>query len=193
MSDKYQTPPPVCKYMVDLIPFNCFSILEPTPGDGNIVKELESRTTLYKPVCEELGSLFRRFNVTYPIDFFLLEPNERFDAIVMNPPFSSKSANLVNADPSLDLKGMKVGYHMLEECMKRSDHVIALMPWFTISDSDVRLRALIEYGLKSVTLLPRKTFEYARIQTVVLELHKGWSEPMEFKYLDAKKWIQKKN
>jgi hypothetical protein len=48
------------------------------------------------------------------------------------------------------------------------------MPWFTISDSDVRLRALKRYGLKSVTALPRKTFEYVRIQTVVLQLEKGY-------------------
>ena len=83
---------------------------------------------------------------------------------------------------------MKVGYHILEECLKRSLNVIALMPWFTISDSDVRLRMLIEWGLKSVTLLPRKTFDYTVIQTVVLELEKGFNDPMQFKYLNAKNW-----
>lgn len=46
-----------------------------------------------------------------------------------------------------------------------SDNIIALMPWFTISDSDVRIRKLMDFGLKSLTLLHRKTFQYARIQT----------------------------
>lgn len=69
---------------------------------------------------------------------------------------------------------MRLGYFILTECLKMSDSVIALMPWFTISDSDVRLRFLKSWGIKSITALPRKTFQYARIQTVVLEMSKGF-------------------
>lgn len=59
--------------------------------------------------------------------------------------------------------------------MKKSDCVIALMPWLTIADSDVRFRALKAYdGLKSLTPLPRKTFQYARIQTCIIELERGY-------------------
>ena len=65
-----------------------------------------------------------------------------------------------------------------------SDNIIALMPWFTISDSDVRLRFLKSFGLKSITALPRKTFEYARIQTCVFELQKGWNEDTIFRVYD---------
>lgn len=36
----FQTPPEVCKYMVSLIPEGVISVLEPTPGVGNIVSEL---------------------------------------------------------------------------------------------------------------------------------------------------------
>jgi len=78
---------------------------------------------------------------------------------------------------------MAYGYQFLFELMDRSDTIIALMPWFTISDSDVRMRKLLSYGLKSVTLLPRRTFQYARIQTCVLELKKGYNLITEFKYL----------
>jgi len=34
--------------------------------------------------------------------------------------------------------------------------------------------------LKSITILPRKTFKYVRIQTAVFELIKGWQEPTVF-------------
>ena len=78
---------------------------------------------------------------------------------------------------------MRLGYYILTECMKQSDNVIALMPWFTISDSDVRLRTLKEYGLKSLTALPRKTFQYARIQTVIIELNKGYKKDTIFRTL----------
>lgn len=79
---------------------------------------------------------------------------------------------------------MRLGYYILTECMKMSNHIIALMPWFTISDSDVRLRFLKHYGLKSLTALPRKTFQYARVQTVVIELEKGFTGDTIFHVYD---------
>ena len=165
----FQTPELVCDYMVSMIPEYHTTVFEPTPGVGNIVKSLEKKKT---------------FEITTAEDFFLFDLDKKFDCIVMNPPFSSKSAYLENAPEGIDLKGMKLGYHILQECMKMSDNVIALMPWFTISDSDVRLRFFKNWGLKSLTALPRKTFNYARIQTVVLELEKGYQGETLFKTLN---------
>jgi type I restriction-modification system DNA methylase subunit len=162
---EFQTPVHVAKYMVKMIPDGCVSILEPTPGIGRIVKEISRKA---------------KYEITAPDDFFLLTPR-RFDCVVMNPPFSTKWCFLDNAPVNFNQTGMRLGYWMLTECMKMSDHVIALMPWFTISDSDLRLRTLNNFGIKSITALPRDTFAYARIQTCVLELHKGWAKPSEFK------------
>lgn len=164
---QFQTPPEVCRYMVSLIPEGTKTVLEPTPGQGNIVRELKREG----------------YQITAPEDFFLLQENA-FDCIVMNPPFSTKSANMVNAPLNEDLKGLKVGYYFLTECMKLSDRIIALMPIWTITDSDVRMRNLLKYGLKSITLLPRRTFQYARVQTLVLELIKGYQGETSFSYFD---------
>jgi hypothetical protein len=153
---EYQTPPEFCRYMVSLIPPGVRTVLEPTPGIGNLEKELIE------------------YEVTAPADYFLLDRSLKFDCVVMNPPFTAKSAFLDNAPAGFAERGMKFGYRLLTDCMQKSDVVIALMPWFTISDSDVRLRYLKSYGLKSITALPRRTFQYARIQTCVLELHKGF-------------------
>lgn len=164
----FQTPSNVAEYMVSLIPKKSDTVLEPTPGDGNIVMALWDK----------------HYTITAPDDFFLL-PKQRFDCIVMNPPFSSKFAFMENApDNFKEERGMKLGYKMLLSCMEMSDNVIALMPWFTISDSDVRLRLIKDFGLKSITALPRKTFQYARIQTCVFELAKGWGGATEFKVFD---------
>lgn len=163
---EFQTPRDVCKYMVALVPDGTVTVLEPSPGVGNIVRELKG------------------FDVTATTDFFLLDKSLRFDCVVMNPPFSTKYALMENAPADFQHKGMRLGYYFLTECMKLSDRVIALMPWFTISDSDIRLRALKDYGLRSITALPRRTFEYARIQTCVLELHRGYSGSCEFKVYD---------
>jgi len=159
----FQTPLSVAEYMVGLIPAETMSVLEPTPGEGNILKFLS------------------RYQVTAPEDFFALQKS-RFDCVVMNPPFSSKYAYGVPND--FEYKGMRLGYYILTECMKMSDHVIALMPWFTISDSDVRLRHLRHFGLKSITALPRKTFKYARIQTCVFELSSGWRDNTIFQVFE---------
>lgn len=177
----FQTPPDVAKYMVSLIPPGTKTVLEPTPGKGNILREITNAG----------------FQATAPTDFFLLDKNQRFDCIVMNPPFSHKFTIMNNA-PLHYFKnggGMRVGYSILMDCLLKSDVVIALMPWFTLSDSDVRIRQLKKYGMKSITSLPRKTFEFSRIQTIVMEMHKGYTGPTEFKVYDLLKnplYINKK-
>lgn len=158
----FQTPIAVCKYMADMVPPHVKTILEPSPGLGNIISQLHG------------------YDITAAEDFFLLEKRQ-YDCIVMNPPFSSKSAFMDNVPEGFDEKGMRLGYYFLTECMKMSNNVIALMPWFTISDSDVRLRFIKNYGLKSLTALPRKTFQYARIQTCIFELEKGFTGDTIFK------------
>lgn len=162
----FQTPPHICRLMVDMIPLNSVNILEPTPGVGNLRDEINSRN---------------KYMLTSPDDYFLLDPNKRFDCVVMNPPFSEKYA--FNVPSNLLGSGMRLGYHILSECMDKSDNIIALMPWFTISDSDVRLRKLVDFGMKSVTALPRKTFQYARIQTCIIELERGFIGDTLFKTL----------
>lgn len=156
---EFQTPPDVCKFMAGLIPPGAKKLLEPTPGEGNLVAELDD------------------YEVTAPENFFALD-TAHFDCIIMNPPFSMKYA--FGVPENINLNGFRLGYYILLECMKMSDHIIALMPLFTISDSDVRLRLLKTFGLKSITILPRKTFKYVRIQTAVFELVKGYDKPTIF-------------
>jgi hypothetical protein len=157
---EFQTPAAVAEYMCSLMPKETVTVLEPTPGEGNILKLLDN------------------YQVTAPENFFTLDP-KRFDCIIMNPPFSMKYA--FGVPEGLNMKGLRLGYYILQECMKMSDHIIALMPLFTISDSDVRLRYLKAFGMKSITILPRKTFKYVRIQTAVFELIKGWEDETVFK------------
>jgi len=40
MEANYQTPPAVCKYMAGLIPLKAKTILEPTEGEGNLVRAI---------------------------------------------------------------------------------------------------------------------------------------------------------
>lgn len=168
-SNEFQTPPEIARYMADMIPEHSLRILEPSPGTGNLISAVLDHPKL------------KHCMITGATNFFRTIPEEEwYDCIIMNPPFSA--AHAFGIPEHLDLKGMKVGYYFLEECMKLSNHVIALMPIFTITDSDVRNRAFKAYGLKSITSLPRKTFQYTRIQTCILELDQTWKGPTEFKF-----------
>ncbi len=176
----FQTPPPVADYMAGMIPLGARTILEPTPGEGNLVRAVEK----LRPGCE----------ITTPSNFFLYQYNmlptkikhgqDRYDAIIMNPPFSKDTLNLKWAPKNIDLTGSKACNYILKECMTMSDNVIALLPWYTIINSDVRMRELKAFGLKSITALPRKTFKYIRIQTAVFEFERGHKQETIFKTFD---------
>lgn len=166
--DDFQTPKWAAHFMASLIGEKKQTVLEPTPGRGNIVSALQSKG----------------HNVIAPTNYFLLPKKLKFESIVMNPPYSSKFIDPTGAPDDFP-KGMAAGYWFLYDCMKRSNRVIALMPWFTISDSDTRLRSIYNYGLVAVYPMPRKTFQYARIQTVILDIQKGFRGTTTFTPFEA--------
>lgn len=102
--------------------------------------------------------------VVAPRDFFKLKKGKKFDLVMMNPPFTP----------------MALGYKILFECMERTDRIIALMPWLTIINSEKRLTKIEDYGLKSITHLPRNVFPGSRVQTCILDMDKFHSGPTEF-------------
>ena len=140
----YQTPDHVCKYMVGLIPIGCKKILEPTPGEGNLVKAL----------------MDAGYGVKFPADDYWemqVRPDHKIDCIVANPPFTPAT----------------YGYKFLENFMDICDKIIILMPWPTITNSDSRTQKIIEFGLTSVTHLPRRTFYGIRQNLCILKLEKN--------------------
>lgn len=146
---QFQTPKNVCKYMASFLPNNSGRILEPTKGEGNLVLELETKG-----------------EVIAPDDFFMLENKQRYDWIVMNPPFTP----------------MSKGYKILYSCMEMSDNIIALMPWLVLINGERRTKDIIDFGLKSITHLPRRIFKGSRVQCCILELKKGFDGKIDTKF-----------
>ncbi len=141
----FQTPDWVCEEMLKLIPSGIKTILEPTPGAGNILKAINSH-----------------YLITAPDDFWTV--TGRFDAVVMNPPFSP----------------MAMGYKILYRCMEMTDIIIALMPWLTLINSEQRTKDITAWGLKSVIHIPRKAFAGARVQCCIIFMVKGYNGRSEF-------------
>ena len=141
----FQTPPYICDLMVSLVPCGVNKVLEPTPGLGNLVSALS------------------RYDVTAPANFW--DVSGRYDAVVMNPPFSP----------------MREGYRILSRCLELSDCVIALMPWLTIINSVKRTSDICDFGLVSVIHLPRNVFAGARVQCCILQMSRGFTGITQFK------------
>lgn len=140
MTNQFQTPVDVCKYMASFLPDNAGVILEPTKGLGYLVDAINKKGT-----------------VIAPDDFFAME-KMKFDWIVMNPPFTP----------------MAQGYKILYDCMEMSDNIIALMPWLTLINGQKRTSDIMNFGLVSITHLPRSIFKGARVQTCILEMKRHY-------------------
>jgi len=57
------------------------------------------------------------------------------------------------------------------------------MPWLTIINSQKRTEKINNYGLKSVTHLPRKTFPCSRVQCCILEMEKYYLDVTKLHFL----------
>ena len=151
--NNFQTPEWVCNIMVSNLHKNGTGIiLEPTPGDGNLVNAIKIQCP-----CSDIIT---------PVDFWNYDFS-RFtyiDSIVMNPPFSP----------------MKVGYEILYRCMELSDYIIALMPWLTIINSQKRTNDIFNFGLSKIYHLPRIAFPGSRVQTCIMVLEKGYNRETIF-------------
>lgn len=131
----------------------------PAEKAGTILEPTHGKGNLVK-VLNSCGYVFA------PDDFNKVNGGH-YDWVVMNPPFSP----------------MKRGYDILYKCMGMTDNIIALMPYLAVINGEKRTMDIFNYGLKSITHLPRSTFKGSRVQTCILEMKKGYKEKTEFKLL----------
>lgn len=90
-----------------------------------------------------------------------------YDWVVMNPPFTP----------------MKQGYDILYNCMELTENIVALMPYLAIINSEKRTDKIVDWGLVSITHLPRKVFNGSRVQTCILHMKKGFAGETIYKQL----------
>lgn len=137
-SNHFQTPLWVCDIMIKQITNPPNSILEPTAGNGNLVKTLKEKF----PNTEIIAEYHDIHNLA-PI---------KVDYVVANPPFSP----------------MLKGYEMLELFFKFSKNIIIILPWLSLINSVKRTNWFRLMGLYKVIHLPRSAFVGSRVQTCIL-------------------------
>jgi hypothetical protein len=104
--DFYPTPPEIAAEMLDPLDLRGRTVLEPSAGSGNLVRECLARGAAEVLWCEqerELRAIVRAIPRTGPApgcdDFLQMQASEvsHIDLIVMNPPFSADEAHILHA------------------------------------------------------------------------------------------------
>ena len=99
----FPTTPEIASYMVDLLNLRCNNrVLEPSAGLGVLAREVKSRSSSAMIDCVEIDpkkcEVLRQENFTvFEHDFLQWNgttDNTRYDAIIMNPPFSVNNKSL---------------------------------------------------------------------------------------------------
>ncbi len=95
--DYFDTPPRLATRMVDMMPPEVTRVLEPSAGDGNIVKEILGRFPTVKVHALELSLMkwgkLRKVSdrmIAVQQDFLTFKQPKGYECIVMTPPLASK-------------------------------------------------------------------------------------------------------
>jgi hypothetical protein len=105
-ADFYPTPPEVAALMLDPLDLRGKTVLEPSAGSGNLVRECLDRGAAEVAWCEQepqLRDMLTSIPSATPAhsysDFLRVHPADvsHIDLIVMNPPFSADEAHILHA------------------------------------------------------------------------------------------------
>jgi hypothetical protein len=123
--DFYPTPPEVAAEMLDPLDLRGKTVLEPSAGSGNLVRECLDRGAAEVLWCEKeprLRNMLTSLRGGYYLghDFLQVEAHQvsHVDLIVMNPPFSADEAHILHA----------------WEIAPPGCEIVALCNWATVSD-----------------------------------------------------------
>lgn len=143
--DFYPTPAEVAAEMLDCLDLRGKTVLEPSAGSGNLVRECLQRGAAEILWCEKEPQLqdmlanIRGSIPAYSADFFQLQSSDvsHIDSIAMNPPFSADEAHILHA----------------WEIAPAGCEIVSLCNWNTVDGyynrSQLQLSKLIEaYGAK---------------------------------------------
>lgn len=165
----YPTPEPVAARMVELAALptdHTFTILEPSAGDGAILRAIPSRFDCWAVEfnhhrAAKLRNAFPFWTVT-EADFLKWTPDMVFPRVFLNPPFNDRieAVHVVKAFSHLRSNGILVG----------------IIPdgWFTREDtkSVVFREFLTRHQHKEPELLPAGTFGRTRVVTRIITLRR---------------------
>lgn len=141
-TDYFYTPKNVTKIMIGLIPESCYAdleILEPSCGQGHILEMLKENFKNAKITCIEKNPLhcsYLKKKGFQPIckDFLEVTPEEKYNVIVMNPPFSEELEHIKHAFEFLKDGGYLVSVSSGTFLYRNDDKHKKFLEWFKERD-----------------------------------------------------------
>lgn len=171
----FRTPDDLADLMVDsaFIQHADARVLEPSAGDGRIVRAIYRKHPHLQHVqCVEINKeradylQVQGFNVVHTsFQRYALDTRDRFDAILMNPPFTTPG----------DTLAWLTHVELAMTLLRPGGRLVAIVSAAITFRSGPRFEALREAVGDDITVLPRETFKDAgtTFQTAMIEIYSG--------------------
>lgn len=160
--DYYATPPTATEKILNVIDLGNDSILEPSAGEGHIVKVLQQRYPHNEIVANDLVDRHSRLDIhiNSGIDFLRYEPNRKFGTIITNPPF-------------------KYAQQFVEKALTLANHYVIIFAKIQFLETVERQKLFLEHPPKYVCVHSRRVNPW-RNGEELNENGKPWASPMCF-------------
>lgn len=161
-NDYYATPFHATKAILSEIDLGTDSILEPSAGEGHIVKVLREYYPNNEIVANDLIDRHSRIGIEINsgIDFLTYEPNRKFDTIITNPPF-------------------KFAQQFVEHSLELASHYVIMFCKIQFLETVERKKMFAEHPPKFVYVFSRRVSPWINGKELN-ENGKPWSSPMCF-------------
>lgn len=175
---EFQTPMYVADYMVELINYKPNLVLEPSIGQGNLVKALWKKYPECKVIgydIEETPLIDERLTFIKQ-DFLKADIDFKPDLILSNPPFSP----------------MCLSYNFFDKLVKIQKRGVYILPYLFLINSNSRPHKYSEeIDIKNIINLPRTVFKNSRIQSCILDVYDGKTLLTNYMWYNEKFYLKK--
>lgn len=148
-------------------------VLEPSIGEGNLVKALWRRFPNVKVIGYDIEDMPLKDNrlIFYKQNFLSANINYVSDLILSNPPFTP----------------MTLSYKFFDKCINIQKRGIYILPYLFLINSTNRPKYYSQIiNIKNIIHLPRNVFKNSRIQCCILDVHEGKTNIINYKWYEKK-------
>ena len=160
--DYYATPFVATEMILNALDLGDDSILEPSAGEGHIVKVLKERYPHNEIVANDLVDRHSRLGIEINsgIDFLTYEPNRKFGTIITNPPF-------------------KFAQRFVEHALEIADHYVIMFCKIQFLETVERQQLFTEHPPRYVYVHSRRVSPWVNGDELNAN-GKPWASPMCF-------------
>lgn len=157
--------------MVNLIKEEPKLVLEPSIGEGNLVKALWQKYPNTKVIAYDIEETPLKDDrlIFIKQDFLEAKIDYKPDLILSNPPFTP----------------MTIGYDFFDKLVNIQQRGIYILPYLFLINSNSRPKKYSKtIQIKNIINLPRSVFKNSRIQTCILDTYEGSTDVINYKWYE---------